>query len=244
MERLYGLVGYPLGHSFSAAYFAAKFERENIIGCRYENFELPDLDALPRLLAEHPTLGGYNVTIPHKQRIIPRLDAVSDQARRIGAVNCVKITEGRSKGYNTDVAGIRYSLRALGVGPSSRALVLGTGGASLAVRYVLGELGVASKVVSRDPARGDMTYAELDGEAILGVDLIVNATPLGTFPAVDTAPDIPYRMLTERHKLFDLVYNPRTTRFLREGARRGARGIDGMDMLRIQAEASWAIWTA
>ena len=216
MKR-YGLIGRPLGHSFSAGYFAAKFRREGITGCDYALYELPSIEALPELLGAQPELQGFNVTIPYKQRIFDYLDDVSEVAARIGAVNCVR----------RDGAVV---------------LVLGTGGASQAVQYALAEAGIPYAVVSRDPARGNFLYDDLRPEVVAGHRLIVNATPVGTFPHVDEAPLLPYEALTAAHYLFDLVYNPERTQFLLRGERQGARTLNGLPMLEAQAEASWRIW--
>lgn len=243
--RRYGLIGRPLGHSFSAGYFAAKFRREGIVGCDYALYELPSIEALPALLAEHPELRGFNVTIPYKLRIFDYLDDVSEEAARIGAVNCVRRDgDGRMTGYNTDIEGIRLSLATLlGADLPEAALVLGTGGASQAVQYALAEAGIPYAVVSRDSARGNFRYDDLTPELIVEHRLIVNATPVGTFPHADEAPALPYEALTPAHYLFDLVYNPERTQFLLRGERRGAHTLNGRPMLEAQAEASWRIWT-
>lgn len=193
MKR-YGLIGRPLGHSFSAGYFAAKFRREGITGCDYALYELPSIEALPELLGAQPELQGFNVTIPYKQRIFDYLDDVSEEAARIGAVNCVRRDGGRLTGFNTDIEGVRLSLRLLlGDDLPEAALVLGTGGASQAVQYALAEAGILYAVVSRDPARGNFLYDDLRPEVVAGHRLIVNATPVGTFPHVDEARCCPTR---------------------------------------------------
>lgn len=241
--RRYGLIGKPLGHSFSARYFAGKFRREKITDCRYDLFELPEIDRLPALLEEYPDLCGFNVTIPYKRSVFDFLQDVSDEAQRIGAVNCVRRNGGRLTGYNTDIEGIRLSLSLLlqGADPGA-ALVLGTGGASQAVQYALAEAGIPFSIVSRDAARGNLTYADLTPDVMNECRLIVNATPVGTFPHVDQAPDLPYDSLTASHYLFDLVYNPERTLFLQRGAERGAHTLNGLPMLEAQAEAAWRIW--
>ena len=242
MKR-YGLIGRPLGHSFSAGYFAAKFRREGITGCDYALYELPSIEALPELLGAQPELQGFNVTIPYKQRIFDYLDDVSEEAARIGAVNCVRRDGGRLTGFNTDIEGVRLSLRLLlGDDLPEAALVLGTGGASQAVQYALAEAEIPYAVVSRDPARGNFLYDDLRPEVVAGHRLIVNATPVGTFPHVDEAPLLPYEALTAAHYLFDLVYNPERTQFLLRGERQGAHTLNGLPMLEAQAEASWRIW--
>lgn len=243
--RRYGLIGRPLGHSASAAYFTEKFRREGLADeCRYDLFELPAIDDLPRLLDEIPELCGFNVTIPYKQRIIPYLDDLSYDARNIGAVNCVKRDGGRLTGYNTDVVGLRASLgEFLGGRLPEAALVLGTGGASQAVQYVLTEMGIPYELVSRDAAKGSLTYDTLSCDDVQSHRLIVNATPIGTYPAVDEAPRLPYAFVSPDHYLFDLVYNPPLTQFLDYGRQRGAHICNGRAMLVGQAEAAWKIWT-
>lgn len=238
----YGLVGRPLGHSNSARYFAEKFRREGISDCSYSLFELASIGELPRLLDEHPDLRGFNVTIPYKREVMRYLDDLSAEARNIGAVNCVRRDDSRLVGYNTDVIGLRLSLsRFLGLLPE-RALILGTGGASQAVQYVLAEMGIAFDLVSRDPAKGNYTYVDLPCEAVRAAKLIVNASPVGTYPNVDEAPHIPYAYLSPEHYLFDLVYNPPLTAFLDYGKQRGAHVCNGQQMFVEQAEAAWAIW--
>lgn len=242
MKR-YGLIGYPLGHSFSQRYFTEKFEREGIAGCTYENFPIESIDRLDEVLERHPDLCGFNVTIPYKERIIPRLRSMAEEARKIGAVNCVRVTPEGLVGHNTDAYGFRTSLLKLldGAHPE-RALVLGTGGASKAVKYVLEQLDIPFDVVSRKASAGNFTYDELTSETVRTRRLIVNATPLGTFPKTDECPDIPYEAIGETHFLFDLVYNPPLTEFLRRGRQQGAAIANGYDMLVGQAEKAWSIW--
>lgn len=241
--RRYGLIGRPLAHSASARYFADKFAREGITDCRYDLFELQSIEKLPGLLAELPDLCGFNVTIPYKQAVLPYLDALSPEAAHIGAVNCVRRDGSFLTGYNTDAMGLRSALRSfLGSDPPRHALVLGTGGASRAVQYVLKERGTDFKLVSRDPARGDFTYDDLPAMEMLRCRLIVNASPVGMYPHTDEAPGLPYDLLTPRHYLFDLVYNPSLTCFLASGREWGARICNGEGMFRSQAEAAWAIW--
>lgn len=243
MKR-YGLIGRTLAHSFSAKYFAEKFRREGLDGeCSYDLFELPEIECVKRLIADTPALSGFNVTIPYKQQIIPYLDAFDDEARAIGAVNCVKIADGRLTGYNTDIAGIRVSLdELLGAAAIDAALVLGTGGASQAVQYVLAQRDIPYSIVSRDCAKGNFTYDELDYDVMQSHHLVINTSPVGMYPHVDQAPQIPYAMLTPEHYLFDLVYNPEQTLFARMGAERGAHALTGLRMLYAQAEAAWDIW--
>lgn len=241
--RRYGLIGRSLGHSFSARYFAGKFRREGITECDYSLYELPSIEALPELLAAQPELEGFNVTIPYKQQVFNYLNDVSEEAVRIGAVNCVRRDGERLTGYNTDIEGIRLSLKILfGEDTPEAALVLGTGGASQAVQYALAEAGIPYEIVSRDPARGNLSYGDLTPEIVAEHRLIVNATPVGTFPHVGDAPQLPYDALTPTHYLFDLVYNPERTQFLLRGGRQGAHTLNGLPMLEAQAEASWRIW--
>ena len=243
MKR-FGLIGKKLGHSFSAKYFAEKFEREGLQECDYSLYELPEIECVKEFMLT-PDLVGFNVTIPYKQQIIPYLDDLDAQAREVGAVNCVKIErDGRRVGYNTDVDGIRLSLdKLLGGEKVGWALVLGTGGASQAVQYVLCERGVNYKVVSREKGKADLTYDDLDQEVMSAHRLIINASPVGMYPARDNAPNIPYAMLSGSHFLFDLVYNPLTTRFMELGAEQGAAILSGIDMLYAQAESAWEIWS-
>ncbi|MCM1151918.1 MAG: shikimate dehydrogenase [Alistipes sp.] len=242
--RRFGLIGRPLGHSASAAYFAEKFAREGIGDCAYALYELPEIEALPRLLAKTPELAGFNVTIPYKRSVMSFLDELSFDARMIGAVNCVRREpDGRLTGHNTDIVGLRASLDLLlGDESPAEAIVLGTGGASQAVQYALAERGIPFSLVSRDASRGNYTYDNLPCEVVERSMLIVNATPVGTFPAVDEAPRIPYGYLTPEHRLFDLIYNPPLTRFLDYGRQRGARIMNGEKMFRLQAEAAWCTW--
>lgn len=243
MARLYGLIGRTLGHSFSAGYFARKFAADAALSdCEYRNFELPTIDRLPQMLAENPSLCGFNVTIPYKREVFAYLDDIDKEAREIGAVNCVKLVDNKLIGYNTDVDGIRASLDALIGGARPATLLFGTGGASQAVQYVLAERGIEYAIVSRDPMRGNMTYEQINKQVLSEVGLVINATPVGTFPNVDEAPEIPYALLNESHSLFDLVYNPPVTRFLAWGANRGAQTMNGQMMLERQAERAWAIW--
>lgn len=244
--RRFGLIGRPLGHSASAAYFTAKFEREGIADCSFALYELPEIEDLPRLLREVPDLAGFNVTIPYKREVMRYLDDLSFDARMIGAVNCVRReADGRLTGHNTDIVGLRATLdELLGGDCPGQALVLGTGGASQAVQYALAERSIAFALVSRDPAKGNYTYDNLPCEVVEQSVLIVNATPVGTYPAVDCAPRIPYAYVTPAHRLLDLVYNPPLTQFLSYGQQRGARIMNGERMFRAQAEAAWKIWNA
>lgn len=242
--RRYGLIGYPLVHSVSAAYFKAKLERENIKDAEYSSYEISSIDLLPQLLESIPELCGINVTIPYKQQIIPYLDELSCEARDVGAVNCVKRQGDRLVGYNTDIIGLSHSLaRFLGSYTPNRALVLGTGGASQAVQYVLAQSGIEFALVSRDITKGDITYGDLSYDIIASHELIINTSPVGMYPNVDEAPQLPYAFVTPDHYLFDLIYNPPLTQFLDYGRQCGAHICNGEDMFVAQAEAAWEIWT-
>lgn len=243
--HLFGIIGRPLGHSASAAHFTEKFSREGLTDCRYDRYELASIEELPALLAQ-PDLCGLNVTIPYKREVVRYLDGLSFEAEAIGAVNCIcREADGRWTGHNTDIAGLRVSLDELLAGREpEHALVLGTGGASQAVQFALTERNIPFDLVSRDAARGNYTYDNLPCEVVEASRLIVQATPLGTWPATDASPRIPYAYLTPEHCLLDLVYNPPVTRFLDFGRQRGARILNGQRMFLAQAEASWRIWSA
>lgn len=244
---LYGLIGFPLGHSFSAAFFTEKFSREGI-DAQYRNFELEDLGELMELLSEYPDLRGFNVTIPYKQQIIPYLTEVSPEAREIGAVNVVAVDHDPDgnvtamRGFNTDAPAFARTLAPLLPAEAVSALVLGTGGASRAVCHALAALGVPYTLVSRTPGEGRLTYADVTPEVIAANRVIVNTTPLGMSPKTDACPDIPYSALTPGHVCYDLVYNPAETLFLKKAAERGATTRNGLDMLHLQALLAWAIW--
>uniref|UniRef100_UPI003FEEFA43 shikimate dehydrogenase family protein n=1 Tax=Alloprevotella sp. TaxID=1872471 RepID=UPI003FEEFA43 len=247
--KLYGLLGYPLGHSFSAKYFAEKFAKEGI-DATYKNFEFAEVADAVAYLLQQDDLQGFNVTIPHKQAIMPYLNGLSAEAEAIGAVNvvCVKRdADGMVKllGCNSDVVGFSNSIQPL-LRPKlhSKALVLGTGGASKAVMYGLRKLGVEPIYVSRTPKEGQLTYNDLTPEVMRDYKVIVNCTPLGMYPKVDACPDIPYQYLTPDHLLYDLVYNPLETLFMKRGAAQGAVVKNGLEMLHLQAEAAWVDWNS
>lgn len=241
--RQLGLIGKTLSHSFSKSYFEEKFQREHISGFSYELFELADIQKITGFIQRHPDLIGFNVTIPYKQAIIPYLNELSEEVAAVGAVNTVVVEhiadQTVTKGFNTDILGFRKSL--YGTNLPDKALVLGTGGAAAAVTYVLESLGCRCTVVSRDPQRG-LPYSALTPEIIAYHKLIVNCTPLGTYPNINEKPDIPYEGISGKHYLYDLVYTPAVTSFLEEGARRGAKVQNGLQMLQMQAEAAWDIW--
>ena len=247
--KLYGLLGYPLGHRFSAKYFAEKFAKEGI-DATYKNFEFAEVADAVAYLLQQDDLQGFNVTIPHKQAIMPYLNGLSAEAEAIGAVNvvCVKRdADGMVKllGCNSDVVGFSNSIQPL-LRPKfhSKALVLGTGGASKAVMYGLRKLGVEPIYVSRTPKEGQLTYDDLTPEVMRDYKVIVNCTPLGMYPKVDACPDIPYQYLTPDHLLYDLVYNPLETLFMKRGAAQGAVVKNGLEMLHLQAEAAWVDWNS
>lgn len=244
-HRVFGLIGYPLGHSFSRGFFTDKFASEGI-DAEYDNFELPDIKDIENVWPVEG-LAGLNVTIPYKQQIIPFLDGLSDEAAAIGAVNVIHIgrdADGniRRTGHNSDVVGFIDSIRPLLLPSMRRALVLGTGGASKAVCYGLRSLGVEPVLVSRSGSKGSLTYADLSPDVMASHTVIVNATPVGMYPHVDDCPDIPYNLLTPAHLCYDLVYNPAETAFLRRAASQGAIVKNGLDMLHGQAIAAWRIW--
>ena len=241
--REFGLIGKTLKHSFSQKYFEEKFRREQITDASYSLFELTDIKQLTEFIRQRPQLVGFNVTIPYKQQIIPYLDELSEEAAAVNAVNTVVIERvgGQilTKGHNTDIIGFRESLREVDL--PKQALVLGTGGAAAAVTYVLENLGCRCTAISRDPQRG-LPYSALNADIIRQHKFIVNCTPLGTYPNINEKPDIPYEGLSGEHFLYDLVYNPSETAFLKEGILRGAKVQNGLQMLHAQAEASWRIW--
>ncbi len=244
--RTYGLVGYPLGHSFSKKYFTEKFERESL-SCSYENYEIPHIEDLRGIIAANPALVGLNVTIPYKEQVIPLLDEVDPSINEIGSVNTIRITHSVSgathlKGFNSDVYGFEESLKPFLQPQHTSALILGTGGASKAVKWTLGNLQIDYQLVSRSGGKDRLRYEDLTEEVIASHKLIVNTTPLGTFPKNDTCPDIPYQYLTPQHLLFDLVYNPQITLFLQKGLNQGATIKNGLEMLHLQAIRSWEIW--
>lgn len=241
---MYGLIGNPLGHSFSADFFNKKFEREGIDE-HYSLFPLDNIGELTPLLASKPGLKGLNVTIPYKRQVIPFLSEISDAAREIGAVNVIKIgSDGKLSGHNTDSIGFHNSIAPLLESHMKKALVLGTGGASLAVEYVLRSLGLEVTKVSRTDSEGVITYSDITPGIMESHHVIVNTTPLGTWPNTEASPDIPYHLLTSGHLCHDLVYNPETTEFMRRSAEYGAKVKNGLEMLIGQALAAWEIWNA
>lgn len=239
--RKFGLIGKTLGHSFSPQYFTNKFEKENIVAT-YDAFELASIDQFETLIRQHD-FAGLNVTIPYKTAVIPYLDELDDTAAAIQAVNTIAFENGKLKGYNTDIIGFKNSIKPFLEHGQERALILGTGGASKAVAYVLQQLGITVFYLSRTPqAENEFAYADCNDNMINSCKIIVNTTPLGTFPKVDQKPDIPYTSITENHLCYDLIYNPEQTQFLKLAKAQGATVVNGWSMLKIQAEAAWGIW--
>lgn len=244
--RKYGLIGYPLGHSFSKKYFSEKFINDRILGFVYENYPLKEINQLPSLIKEEPDLCGLNVTIPYKSEVLRFLDTIDNEAAEIGAVNVIKIKRSGSNivlaGFNSDITGIKDSIKPfIGLG-LKHAIVLGTGGSSRSVCYVLRSLGLMVTQVSRERREGVITYSDITPGLISDTGLIVNTTPLGMYPAKDGKPDLNYSLLSKRQILFDLVYNPEITAFLESGLAQGCTVISGLKMLYSQAERSWEIW--
>ena len=243
--KLYGLVGYPLTHSFSKKYFTEKFQQEGIHDCVYENFPLETIGQLKDLLQNQSGLQGLNVTIPYKEQVIPFLNEMNDVVKATGACNCIKIEGGKLKGFNTDVIGFEKSLTKFLQPYHIKALIFGTGGAAKAVEYVLQKLGIDYLFVSRKKGTDKtISYHELKVEILQEYLLLINTTPLGMYPKVDDCPDIAYNYLTPQHHLFDLVYNPEKTLFLQKGEGQGATIQNGYEMLLLQAEESWRIWNS
>ncbi len=264
--KLLGLIGYPLSHSFSKKYFTQKFENEGLThDWEYELFPIESIEQLPDLLRGHPSLVGLNITIPYKEDVMYWLDELDETAEAIGAVNCIKIIDGKLKGYNTDYYGFQKSLLGL-INPSSpfsqrdsfgrggggldeisldiKALILGTGGSAKAVAYALKKLKIPYQYVSRNKSAHGFTYADLDEAVIASHQLIVNCTPLGMSPNTEGCPPIPYECLDNQYFMYDLIYNPEETTFLKRGKERGAKVKNGLDMLYFQAEKGWEIWNS
>lgn len=239
--RRYGLIGRHLSHSFSKEYFTRKFAMEEI-AAEYALYELRDITELNALIESEESLCGLNVTIPYKESVLPYLDSMSEEAEAVGAVNCIAIKEGKRRGFNTDIIGIEATLDRLNIAPSHRAIILGTGGAAKAVEYVLRRRQIEYLTVSRSAERGNTTYDNLSPDDIASHHLIINTTPLGMHPNVETLPQIDYAAITPQHSVFDLVYNPDPTLFMQRAAEQGATVVGGKLMLYAQAEASWQIW--
>jgi shikimate dehydrogenase len=244
--RKFGLIGFPLTHSFSKKYFTSKFEKEGILDCQYDLYEIPEISLFPKILSENPELEGINVTIPYKEKVIPFLDEMDPACQKIGAVNCIQIKGGKLKGYNTDYIGFRQSLEGFLGSGKPKALVLGTGGASKAVVQALSDMGISFLMVSRNSSEkpGWINYRDLESNPTIleSHQLIINTTPVGTFPKTEEMPEINPNYITGMHKVYDLVYNPEKTFLMRSLEARGALVKNGLEMLQLQAEAAWKIW--
>lgn len=242
----YGLIGYPLGHSFSISYFNQKFADEGI-NAKYENFEIASIDILPEILDKNPDLKGLNVTIPYKEKVIPFLDSVAPEARAIGAVNVIRVTHEKNniilKGYNSDVIGFTQSIEPMiDKKLHKKALILGTGGASKAINFGLKSLGIEPIFVSRFERENTITYQQVTPEVVKEYNVIVNCTPVGMYPHTEECPQLPYEAMDNHTILYDLIYNPDQTLFMRKGAQYGADVKNGLEMLLLQAFASWEFW--
>lgn len=241
----YGIIGYPLGHSFSPGFFNEKFINEGIDAV-YERYELSQIDLLPEIIASNPELCGLNVTIPYKQQIMQYLDELSEEAREIGAVNVVKVTHnGKNvhlKGFNSDVIGFSRSIEPLLEKHHKKALILGTGGAAQAIDYGLKQLGLETIKVSRYERPDTIQYDKITPDVIKEYEVIINCTPIGMYPNTEECPNLPYEAMDSQHLLYDLIYNPDTTLFMKKGMERGAVVKNGLEMLLLQAYASWEFW--
>ncbi len=242
--RQFGLIGFPLSHSFSKGYFANYFLQENILDAQYENFPIESIDLFKSLWEQNPSLQGLNVTIPYKKLVIPFLQHTSSVVQSIQACNCIKLHQGALYGYNTDVIGFEKSLLPYLQPHHQKALIFGTGGAAAAVEWVLKKLGIAYQLVSRTASEGCISYESLTNDVIAAHTLLIHTSPLGMFPNIEEAPNLPYEAITSKHHLYDLVYNPAVTKFLEKGAAQGATIQNGLEMLHLQADASWEIWNS
>lgn len=244
--RKFGLIGYPLGHSFSKKYFTGKFEKEGIEDCQFDLYEISQISDFLQVLSDNPELEGMAVTIPYKEQVIPFLDELDSACSTIGAVNCIRIQDGKKVGFNTDYIGFKHSLQAWLGDQIPPALVLGTGGASKAVKQALLDLQIPFQSVSRSSHPDQLTYDDLKGnpEILSEFPLLINTTPLGTYPKIEGIPDLPTEYLTDANLVYDLVYNPPITRLMKECLDRGGRAKNGQDMLELQAEAAWKIWNS
>ena len=240
--NLYALIGYPLGHSFSKKYFTDKFEREGLEDCFFELFPIENIGLFEQLIDDHPDLKGLAVTIPYKQSVTTFLDEFSDEAVEIGAVNCIKFSGKRLIGYNTDAIGFEKSFSPLLQPHHAKALVLGTGGSSKAVTYILKKINIPFLLVSRTPKKEEIGYRNITKELLSEYTIIINCSPVGMTPNDDQKPDLPYQFITAKHYCYDLIYTPAETTFLRLAKENGAVVKNGYDMLVIQAEENWKIW--
>jgi len=241
-KHTFGLIGKILNYSFSKKYFTQKFLDENLSHCLYNNYELANINQFPNLIKNTAELKGLNVTIPYKTEVIAYLNELDEAAKSIGAVNTIKLKDGKLFGYNTDVIGFENSIKPLLQAHHTKALILGTGGAAKAIQYVFGKMGIGFQLVSRRAKNNAISYSNINETILNTHHIIVNTTPLGTFPNVEVCADLPYQLLGKKHLLYDLVYNPAETAFLKKGKEKGATIKNGLQMLELQAEASWQIW--
>ena len=239
----YGLLGKDIDYSFSRGYFKEKFAKEDI-DAEYQNFDIPSIAEFPELLKNHKDTKGINVTIPYKESVMRYLNMLNPDAKMIGAVNTIKFSDGKLIGYNTDHYGFTQAITPFLKKRHKKALILGTGGASKAVAFALEKLGIKFHFISRNPDFNEMNYKDIDEDTIKSYKLIINCTPLGTYPNVSSKPNIPYEAITEKHLLFDVIYNPTETAFLKLGKAQGATICNGLKMLEFQAEESWRIWNS
>ncbi len=246
--RKFGLIGYPLSHSFSKKFFTEKFRDEQIGGCEYELYPIANIEDFSNLIIDEPALDGVNVTIPYKVQVLPFLNEMDEAAIEIGAVNCISIKMRRGerwlKGYNTDAYGFEASLKPLLSSAHTKALVFGDGGAAKAIKYVLNKLNIAFLVVTRKPSETSIVYEAVDQSILQEYKILINTTPLGMSPDLDTFPDIPYDTITPDHIAYDLVYNPEETLFLKQVKSKGGKTKNGLEMLHLQALRSWEIWNS
>ena len=241
--KTFGLIGYPLSHSFSKTYFTKKFNEEKIKNCEYLNFELKNISEFPLFISSNKNLAGLNITIPYKQSIIPYIDKLDSVAEKIGAVNTIKFLNNKTIGFNTDAYGFQFSLKPFLESHHQRALIIGNGGSSMAVQYILNEIGISYTIAVRTPSNKKQILINEINENILKHHLLViNTTPVGMHPNIYDCVNIPYQYLTSKHLLFDLIYNPEKTLFLKKGEEQGSQIVKGMSMLHLQAEKSWMIW--
>ena len=240
--RKFGLIGYPLSHSFSKAYFEKKFDRENILDAEFQNYPLEHIEEFPALIESIQDLKGLSVTIPYKESIIPYLTELDETAQAVGAVNMIKFVDGKLIGYNTDAWGFAKSLLGMVSPDIKKALIIGNGGAAKAVKYVLNRIGIQYQIVNRTKTDGVLSFDELNGDFISSIQLLVQTTPVGTSPNINEMPPIPMGSISSKHRAFDLIYNPEETLFLKSMRERGAKTKNGLEMLKAQAEESWKLW--
>ncbi|SNR68525.1 shikimate dehydrogenase [Maribacter sedimenticola] len=241
-QHKFGLVGKNISYSFSRGYFKKKFQDLGLENYSYENFDLNSIEVFPSIFSKNNTISGLNVTIPYKEEVIPYLDHIDHAAQQIGAVNTIKIDENGLTGFNTDAYGFKNAILPHIQPHHNDALILGTGGASKAIAFVLDELGIDYRFVSRSGKKNGFRYDELTGDTIEKHTLIINCSPVGTFPNIEEKPALPYTSIGQKHLLFDLIYNPEVTAFLQTGKLNGARICNGLRMLELQAEKAWSIW--